>query len=242
MTVAHTASGCITLSLTCVSRRHLNRRTAAWFAWTTPPTDISASIDWGRTTHICVTNQGEHWFRFWLVAWSASSQYLYERCNTVNWTLRNRLLSMYIQNSNIFVHENAFEIVVCVIVATLSRPQCVNGGPRYVIQTLYGTTLSNTAERDAPFSVSSPDTANGISAIVSRYTGRNKKISLVHLIKWIYIYEKHLSADYKTVLCGKFICLVHPGIRDKRRVSEIDLSQPRHETAFWWRHNGPVTS
>ena len=37
-------------------------------------------------------------------------------------------------------------------------------------------------------------------------------------------------------------CLVHPGVRDKRRVSEIDLSQPRHETAFWWRHNGPVTS
>ena len=37
-------------------------------------------------------------------------------------------------------------------------------------------------------------------------------------------------------------CLVHPGVRDKRRMSEIDLSQPRHETAFWWRHNGPVTS
>ena len=37
-------------------------------------------------------------------------------------------------------------------------------------------------------------------------------------------------------------CLVHPGVRDKRRVSEIDLSQPRHETAFWCRHNGPVTS
>ena len=31
-------------------------------------------------------------------------------------------------------------------------------------------------------------------------------------------------------------------MRDKRRVSEIDLSQPRHETAFWWRHNRPVTS
>ena len=37
-------------------------------------------------------------------------------------------------------------------------------------------------------------------------------------------------------------CLVHPAVRDKRQVSEIDLSQPRHETAFWWRHNGPVTS
>ena len=37
-------------------------------------------------------------------------------------------------------------------------------------------------------------------------------------------------------------CLVHPGVRDKRRVSEIYLSQPRHETAFRWRHNGSVTS
>ena len=37
-------------------------------------------------------------------------------------------------------------------------------------------------------------------------------------------------------------CLVHPGVRDKRRASEIDLSQPGYETAFWWRHNGPVTS
>ena len=26
------------------------------------------------------------------------------------------------------------------------------------------------------------------------------------------------------------------------RVSEIDSSQLRHETAFWWRHNRPVTS
>ena len=33
--------------------------------------------------------------------------------------------------------------------------------------------------------------------------------------------------------CLRSICLVHPGVRDKRRVSEIDLSQPRHETAFW---------
>ena len=37
-------------------------------------------------------------------------------------------------------------------------------------------------------------------------------------------------------------CLVHPCVRDKRRMSEIDLSQSRHGTAFWWRHNGPVTS
>ena len=50
-----------------------------------------------------------------------------------------------------------------------------------------------------------------------------------------------------TFICVYTFCvdsysLVHPGVRDKRRVSEIDFSQPRHETAFWWRHNGPVTS
>ena len=38
------------------------------------------------------------------------------------------------------------------------------------------------------------------------------------------------------------ICLVQPSVRDKRRVAEIDLSQPRHETAFWWRHNWSMTS
>ena len=37
-------------------------------------------------------------------------------------------------------------------------------------------------------------------------------------------------------------CLVHPGVRDKCRASEIELSKPRKETAFWWRHNGPMTS
>ena len=43
-------------------------------------------------------------------------------------------------------------------------------------------------------------------------------------------------------LSARLQCLVHLGVPDKPQVSEIDLSQPRHETAFWWRHNGPVTS
>ena len=37
-------------------------------------------------------------------------------------------------------------------------------------------------------------------------------------------------------------CLIHMGVRDKCQGSEIDLSQPRHETLLWWHHNGPVTS
>ena len=42
------------------------------------------------------------------------------------------------------------------------------------------------------------------------------------------------------------ICLVHPNVRDKHRVSENDLSQPMHETVFGdvtmgrWRHNWPT--
>ena len=40
----------------------------------------------------------------------------------------------------------------------------------------------------------------------------------------------------------EWVCLVHAGVRDKRRGYDIDLTHPRHETAFWWRHNEPVTS
>ena len=33
-------------------------------------------------------------------------------------------------------------------------------------------------------------------------------------------------------ICARLQCLIHPGVRDKLRGSEINLSQPRHETAF----------
>ena len=42
---------------------------------------------------------------------------------------------------------------------------------------------------------------------------------------------------------AEFKCLIDLGVRDKRRVSEIDLSQSKHETAFGditmdqWRHS-----
>ena len=59
-------------------------------------------------------------------------------------------------------------------------------------------------------------------------------------MKTIFPMYRNFHVKDKTV--ARPSCLVHPGVRDKRRVSEIDLSQPRHETAFWWRYNGPVTS
>ena len=53
-----------------------------------------------------------HWFREWLVAWSAPSHYLNQSWNIVNWTLRNKLQWNFNHNSYIFIDENAFENVV----------------------------------------------------------------------------------------------------------------------------------
>ena len=56
------------------------------------------------------------------------------------------------------------------------------------------------------------------------------------------VFPRYGDSHVKDKTVARPSCLIHLSVRDKRRVSEIDLSQPRHETAFWWRHNGPVTS
>ena len=66
-----------------------------------------------------------HWFRQWLVAWSAPNHYLNQCWDIVNWTLRNKLQWNFNQNTNIFIQKNAFENIVCETVAILFRPQCV---------------------------------------------------------------------------------------------------------------------
>ena len=40
--------------------------------------------------HICVNESGQHWFRSWLVAYSAPSHYLNQCWVIDNWTLRNK--------------------------------------------------------------------------------------------------------------------------------------------------------
>ena len=70
---------------------------------------------WGRLMHICVTNLGHHWFRWWLVAWSAPSHCLNQCCVIVNLTLGSKLGSKQsncIQNLNIFIQDNAFENIL----------------------------------------------------------------------------------------------------------------------------------
>ena len=76
--------------------------------------------------HICVCELGQHWFRWWLVAYSAQSHYLKQCCVIVNWTLRNKLLWNFIKIQNFSNTKIAFENIVCETVAILSRGRWVN--------------------------------------------------------------------------------------------------------------------
>ena len=70
-------------------------------------------------------SSNHHWFRQWLVAWTAPSHYLNQSWNIVNWTLGNKLQWNCNRNSNIFIEENTFENVVCEMLFISSRPQSV---------------------------------------------------------------------------------------------------------------------
>ena len=63
--------------------------------------------------HICVSELGQHWFRLWLVAFSAPSHCLNLCWLIVNCTNGNKIRWNSNRNSVIFIGENAFEIVVC---------------------------------------------------------------------------------------------------------------------------------
>ena len=68
----------------------------------------------------------QHWFRQWLVAWTAPSHYLNQCWNIVNWTPINKLQWNFDWNFNIFIQGNAFESTMCEMAAMLFRPQYVN--------------------------------------------------------------------------------------------------------------------
>ena len=75
--------------------------------------------------HICVSELGQHCFSYWLVAWSAPSYYLNQCWNIVNWTLVNILRWNSNRNTKLFIHENAFENVLCEMATILSRGRWV---------------------------------------------------------------------------------------------------------------------
>ena len=61
---------------------------------------------------ICVRESGQHWFRYWLVAYSAPSHYVNHFWFIVNWILSNKLQWHISQNTKCSIHKNAFEKVV----------------------------------------------------------------------------------------------------------------------------------
>ena len=79
---------------------------------------------WGHLLlelHICMSESGQYWFRWWLVTYSVPSHYLHQFWFIVNWELGNKFQLNFNPNSYIFIQENAFENVICKIVAIWSR-------------------------------------------------------------------------------------------------------------------------
>ena len=78
-------------------------------------------------THICVSKlaiiNSDNWLATGWITWLATSHYLNQCYDIVNWT--NKLQWNLNRNSNIFIKENAFENVVCEMASFLSRSQCV---------------------------------------------------------------------------------------------------------------------
>ena len=99
--------------------------------------------------HICVSQSDQHWFRKWLVAYSTPSHYLIQCCVIVNWTLRDKLKWDFDQNTKIFIHENAYENIVCEITAILSGEDGLSNAFEYYILKNYHTLkITATSSRD----------------------------------------------------------------------------------------------
>ena len=76
--------------------------------------------------HICINGSGQHWFRSWLVSYSAPSHDLNQCCVIIKWTLRKHLQWNFHQNIQLFIHEKAYENIFCEMVAILPMGRWVN--------------------------------------------------------------------------------------------------------------------
>ena len=80
--------------------------------------------------HIRVSELGQHWFRYWLVAYSTPSHYSNQCWVNVNQTLRNKLRWNFDQNKKKhFTRKNGFKKIVCEMVVILPRRRWVDTTP-----------------------------------------------------------------------------------------------------------------
>ena len=84
----------------------------------------------GHTEHICIIEMSFHLFK--LFAACLAPRYYLNKCwFIINSTLRSEFQWNFMQTTNIFNQENAFQNSVCKMVAILLRPQCDNMATRY---------------------------------------------------------------------------------------------------------------
>ena len=95
-------NGCNYLSILCLKLNHVSKRNPRC-----PGKVMTAKLSMFPFGKI-----NNHWFRQWLVAWSAPSHYLNQCWHILNWNLRNKLQWNLNRNPFIFIQENAFENVV----------------------------------------------------------------------------------------------------------------------------------
>ena len=71
-----------------------------------------------------------------------ANHYLNQCWEIVNWTLKNKIHWNLNSNTNIFIHENAFENIVCEIAAILSKGRWVNSSSHHYDDVIMSTMAS----------------------------------------------------------------------------------------------------
>ena len=80
---------------------------------------------WGWVMHICISGLTVIGSDNGLAPWTVPNHYLKQCWNNGNWTLKKKLQWNFNWNSNIFIQENVFELVICKMAAILSRGRIV---------------------------------------------------------------------------------------------------------------------
>ena len=100
-------SWCLVESNNIIIEHTCNDR--SYLATEISPYLFSLDINSSPSSVAYMRQSGQHWFRWWLVAYSAPSHSLNQCWLIVNWTLRNKLRWNSNQNTEVFIHENASE-------------------------------------------------------------------------------------------------------------------------------------
>ena len=82
--------------------------------------------------HICVSELVEHWFREWLLSYSAPSHYLNLCWVIFNWTFRNKLRWNFDIKTKLFINKKESENIVCEKVGILSSGRWVKISLKFV--------------------------------------------------------------------------------------------------------------